>query len=96
MHLALIPAETPLPRLQFKREALCEEVLSPLTKDTVKMVDKSRDQGGFYSHYFMATKHTGGFTPFSTSADSTYTFLHVVKFPMDTLTFILQGLHKGW
>ncbi len=61
--LSLSPVETPLLRLLFKRQVLWEEVSSLLNKGAVEMVDLSRDQGGFYSHYFLATKRTGWFCP---------------------------------
>ncbi len=63
--LSLSPVETPLPRLQCKQLVLWEEVSSLLTKRAVETLDLSRDQGGFYSHYFLATKHSVGFHPFN-------------------------------
>ncbi len=55
--MSLSPVETPLPRLQ------CKRVSSLITKVAVEIVNLLQDQGGFYSHYFLATKHTGGFCP---------------------------------
>ena len=74
---------------------LCEEVSSLLAKGAVKIVDLSPDQGGFYSHYFLATKRTGGFQPILNLCRLN-SFIGVGKFRMETLTSILQGLHKGW
>ncbi len=61
--LSLSPVETPLPRLQCKPLALWKEVSPLLTKGAMEIVDLSWDQGGFYSHYFLATKRTFGFHP---------------------------------
>ncbi len=54
----------------MKREVLWGEVASFLTKGAVETVQLSQDRGwgggwgwGGYSHYFLATKHTGGFRP---------------------------------
>ncbi len=55
----------------------------------------SLDQGGFYSHYFLATKRTGGFRP-TLNVHGLNSFIRVAKFHVETLTSILQGLHKGW
>ncbi len=52
-------------------------------------------RGGFYSHYFLATKRTGGFCPIL-NLRGLNSFIRVAKFCMETLTSILQGLHKGW
>ncbi len=93
--MSLSPVETPLPRLQSKRLALWDEVLSLLAKRAVETVDLSRDQGAFYSHYFLATKRTGGFCPIL-NLHGLNLFNRVAKFCMETLTSILQGLHKGW
>ncbi len=93
--LSRIPVETPLPRLRLKREALWEEVASLLTKGAVETVQLSQDQGGFYSHYFLATKRTGGFRPIL-NLRGLNTYLRVSKFRMETLSSIIQGLHPGW
>ncbi len=93
--LTLSPMETPLPRLLCRRQALWEEVASLLKKGAVETVDLSRDQGGFYSHYFLATKRTGGFRPIL-NLTGLNTYLRATKFRMETLTSILQGLHQGW
>ena len=61
--LSRIPVKTLLPRLRLKREPLWREVAFLITKGTVETVQLSHDQGGFYSHYFLATKRTGGFRP---------------------------------
>ncbi len=50
---------------------------------------------GFYSHYFLATKRTGGFHPIF-NLRGLHWFFRVAKFCMETLTSILQDLHKGW
>ena len=42
-----------------------------------------------------ATKRTGGFNPIL-NLRGLNSFIRVTKFRMDTLTSILQGLHKGW
>ena len=92
--LLLSSMETPLSRLQCKRQVLWEEVSSLLTKGAVGKVDMSRDQAGFYSHNFLATMQTGRFHPIL-NPRGLKMFLHVAKFHLETLTSILQGLHKG-
>ncbi len=94
--LSLSPVETTL-LLLSKRLALWEEVSSLLNKRAVDTVDLSQDQGGFYSHFFLATKRTGGFHPIL-SLHGFNSFIGVTKFRMETLSSILQGLHKvgGW
>ena len=61
----------------------------------MEIVDLSQDQGRFYSHYFLATKRTGGFCPIL-NLRRLNLFVRVAKFCMETLTSVLQGLHKGW
>ncbi len=53
--------------------------------------------GGGYSHYFLVTKRTGGCHPILNLCGLN-SFFRVAKFRMETLTSILQGLHKvgGW
>ncbi len=67
----------------------------PPHQGAVETVDLSGDQGGFYYHYFLATKRTGGFHPIL-NLHGLNSFIRVAKFRMETLTSILQGLHKGW
>ena len=47
----------------FEERGIVEEVVSLLTKGAVGTFQLSQYQGGFYSHHFLATKHTGGFCP---------------------------------
>ncbi len=61
----------------------------------METVDLSRDQGVFYSYYFLATKRTGGFCPIL-KLRGLNTYLRATKFCMEALTSILQGLHQGW
>ncbi len=63
----------------------------------MESVDLSQDQGGFYCHYFLATKRTGGFCP-TRNLRGLNTYLRASKFRMETLTSILQSLHQvgGW
>ena len=93
--MSLSPVETPLPRLQWSRLVLWEEVLSLLTKRAVEIVNLSWDQGEFYSHFFLTTKRTGGFRPIL-NLHGLNSFIRVAKFHIETLTSILQGLHKCW
>ncbi len=55
----------------------------------------SRDQEGFYSHSFLATRRTGRFRPFL-NLSRLNTYLPLAKFRMYTITSILQDLNRRW
>ncbi len=48
-----------------------------------------------YSHYFLATKRTVGSAPILNLSELN-TYLHVLKFHMETLKSVVQVLHQGW
>ncbi len=76
-----------------------------------RLLSVSREQvgGRFYSHYFLATKRTGGFfpiysqpqrmvgfAPYVLNLSGLNKYVHVSNFCMETLSSVLQGLRKGW
>ncbi len=79
--LSKTPVKTLLPRLQLKRGPLWEEVVFLLKKGDIGTVQLSQGQGGGYSHYFLATKCTGGFRPIL-KLSGLNTYLRVSKFCM--------------
>ncbi len=91
--LLRIPVETPLPGLETKREVLWEEV--PPYQGGYGDCPVVTGPGGCYYHCFMYTNHAGGFHPIL-NLGGLNTYLCVSKFLMQTLDYIIQGLHQGW
>ena len=88
--MAREPLEPPLPILPLKREALWTEVQSLLNKGAIEEVPlgKQGGGGGYYTHYFLATKRTGGFRPIL-KLRGLNAYLLVEEFRMETLASIL-------
>ena len=65
------------------------EVQSPLDKGATEEIPLGEwGGGGYYSHYFLATKRTGGFRPIL-NLRGLNAYLLVEKFRMETLSSIL-------
>ncbi len=87
--MAREPLETALPVTPLKREALWTEVQSLLDKGAVKEIFPGKQQGGgYYSHYFLASKRTGGFHPILNLRGLNASLL-LEKFRMEILASIL-------
>ena len=79
------PLESPLPVLPLKREACWTEVQSLFYKGAIEEIPLGeRGGGGYYFHYFLATKRTGGFRPILNLRGQN-AYLLVEKFRMETL-----------
>ncbi len=90
--LAHKPVETPLPVARPRREALWIEVQSLLDKGAIAR--QGVGGWGVYSHYFLATKKTGGFHPIL-NLRGLNTYLLMEKFRMGMRVSILQNLQPG-
>ncbi len=66
----------------------------PPDKGAIEELVLGKEGRGFYSHYFLATKKTGGFRPIL-NLTGLNAYLLIEKFRMEILASILQDLQKG-
>ena len=92
--LSLEPLETHVPRDRSQEALLREEIQALLDKQAIEEIDVRTDPLGFYSHYFLASKKTGGFRPIL-NLRGLNQHIRCDKFRMDTLQTILQALAPG-
>lgn len=77
-----------------KALALDQELSALLTKGAIEEVDPLLQPRGYYSHYFLVPKKTGGFRPIL-DLRGLNRFLKVLPFHMLTVTDVLQSVHEG-
>ena len=93
--LSLQPLETHVPRDRSQEALLREEIQALLDKQAIEEIDVRTDPLGFYSHYFLASKKTGGFRPIL-NLRGLNRHIRCDKFRMDTLNNpSSRSCHRG-
>ena len=86
--------QTPLPAEPAKAQALLEEIQSLLDKGAIERVPPSQVRSGWYGHYFLVSKKTGGWRPILNLKPLNVT-IRVDSFKMETLKNVILATQPG-
>ena len=85
---------TPLIGPPEKVQVLLDEVQALLSKGAVELVPPGQQKQGWYGHYFIVSKKTGGWRPIL-NLKPHHTFLRVDSFKMETLRSVTLAVNQG-